>query len=131
QGNAALAAEDDRQFNPRSLVFSDQLFNGRAFELRASFLSHGYGAGGTRNGQVINPTLSGKLYLVLRSVSRSYYQYRKSWTRHLYNQGTKGEGYDLNQLLFLGDPSPMYSNVAGGYGVVAGYAQQAMQLPVR
>ncbi|WP_243636018.1 DUF4249 domain-containing protein [Hymenobacter edaphi] len=124
RGNPTLAAEDDAGFNPPSLVFSDQLFNGQRFELRAAF--HPNGAG-VRNGvpYAENP------YLVLRSVSRAYYRYRKSWTRHLYNQGTKGDTNDLNQLLFLGDPSAMYTNVRGGYGVVVGYAKETLLLRPR
>ena len=124
RGNAALTAEDDSGLNPKSLVFSDKLFNGQPFELRASFNST---SGGTRNGVPFTRPPR----LVLRSISRSYYQYRKSWTRHLYNQGSKGDTYDLNQLLFLGDPSTMYSNVSGGYGVVVGYAAQSVILPLR
>jgi hypothetical protein len=129
RGNAALVAEDDSGFNPASLVFSDKLFNGRSFELRASFLPNGASGGSAGT----PPAVSGNIYLVLRSVSWAYYQYRKSWTRHLYNQGVKDEeyGYDLNQLLFLGDPTTLYSNVSGGYGVVAGYSQQTVILPVR
>lgn len=124
RGNAALAAEDESGLNPKSLVFSDKLFNGHGFELRASFLPHrrGSGSGGPT-------TLPPRL--VLRSVSRAYYQYRKSWTRHLYNQGAKGDTYDLTQLLFLGDPSALYSNVNGGYGVVVGHAVQSIILPLR
>ena len=124
RGNAALTAEDDSGLNPKPLVFSDKLFNGRSFELRASFLPHSRGGGS--GGPTTRPPR-----LVLRSISRAYYQYRKSWTRHLYNQGSKGDTYDLNQLLFLGDPSTMYSNVNGGYGVVVGYAAQAVILPLR
>ncbi len=115
RGNAALTAEDDSGLNPKSLVFSDKLFNGRGFEPRASFEPHNRGSGSS--GPTTLPPR-----LVLRSISRAYYQYRKSWTRHLYNQGSKGDTYDLTQLLFLGDPSTMYSNVDGGYGVAVGYA---------
>ncbi|WP_035567847.1 DUF4249 domain-containing protein [Hymenobacter sp. IS2118] len=114
RGNAALVAEGDAEFSPGSLVFSDKLFNGQAFELRASFKPWSF-AGSER--------ILGEAFVSLRSISRSYYQYRKSWARHFYNQGTKGPGGDLNQLLFLGDPSRMYSNVNGGYGVVVGHAQ--------
>jgi hypothetical protein len=124
RGNAALTADDDSGLNPKSLVFSDELFNGRGFELRASFLPHSRGGGSS--GPTTRPPR-----LVLRSISRAYYQYRKSWTRHLYNQGSKGDTYDLNQLLFLGDPSTLYSNVSGGYGVVVGYAAQSVILPLR
>jgi hypothetical protein len=131
RGNAALAAEGDADFNPQSLVFSDRLFNGQAFELRASFSPSSRSSGGTNNGQPVPPRVSGQVYVVLRSVSRAYYQYRKSWTRHFYNQGTKGPGGDLNQLLFLGDPTCMYSNVAGGYGVVVGQTQVVRLLPLR
>jgi hypothetical protein len=130
RGNAALTAEDESSLNPKSLVFSDKLFNGQPFELRASFRTNGYSSGGFNNGQPTGPTTRPPR-LVLRSISRAYYQYRKSWTRHLYNQGSKGDTYDLNQLLFLGDPSTMYSNVSGGYGVVAGYAAQSVILPLR
>ncbi|GAA4018457.1 hypothetical protein GCM10022408_35290 [Hymenobacter fastidiosus] len=132
RGNAALAAEGDAEFSPGSLVFSDKLFNGQAFELRASFMPWSFSAGsGTVNGVPFGPRLSGEAFVSLRSVSRSYYQYRKSWTRHFYNQGTKGPGGDLNQLLFLGDPTRMYSNVKGGYGVVVGHAQTVRFLPKR
>ena len=124
RGNAALTAEDESGLNPKSLVFSDQLFNGRPFELRASFHPTN---GGTSNGVPFTRPPR----LVLRSVSRAYYQYRKSWTRHLYNQGAKGDTYDLTQLLFLGDPSTLYSNVIGGFGVVAGHSSQSIILPLR
>lgn len=130
RGNAALTAEDESSLNPKSLVFSDKLFNGRSFELRAAFLPHSRSSGGFNNGQPTGPTTRPPR-LVLRSISRAYYQYRKSWTRHRYNQGSKGDTYDLNQLLFLGDPSTMYSNVAGGYGVVVGYAAQSVNLRLR
>ncbi len=131
RGNAALAAEGDAEFNPGSLVFSDRLFNGQSFELRASFSPFSRIGSGVINGQPVGPRVSGNVYVELRSVSRAYYQYRKSWTRHFYNQGTKGPGGDLNQLLFLGDPTRMYSNVDMGYGVVVGHAQEARILPVR
>jgi hypothetical protein len=131
RGNAALEAEGDAEFNPTSLVFSDKLFNGQTFELRASFFPWGRSSGGIINGQPVGPQVSGEVVLHLRTVSRAYYQYRKSWTRHLYNQGVKGLGGDLNQLLFLGGPTQMYSNVAGGYGVVVGYAKESRILPLR
>jgi hypothetical protein len=131
RGNAALAAEGDADFEPASLVFSDKLFNGQAFELRASFIPYGRSTGGIFNGVPVLPAVTGEVYVVLRTVSRAYYQYRKSWTRHLYNQGSKGLDGSLNQLLFLGDPSRMYSNVGMGYGVVAGYAKDTKILPLR
>jgi hypothetical protein len=129
RGNAALTAEDDSGLNPKSLVFSDKLFNGRPFELRASFRATNVSSSSTNGQPPVITTRPPRL--VLRSISRAYYQYRKSWTRHLYNQGAKGDTYDLNQLLFLGDPSTMYSNVNGGYGVVVGYAAQSVILPLR
>lgn len=131
RGNAALAAEGDAEFNPGSLVFSDQLFNGQAFELRASFSPFSRIGGGTINGQTVGPRVAGDVYVELRSISCAYYQYRKSWTRHSYNQGTKGPGGDLNQLLFLGDPTRMYSNVNGGYGVAVSHAVVIRRLPPR
>lgn len=129
RGNAALTAEDDSGLNPKSLVFTDKLFNGRPFELRASFRATNVSSSSTNGQPPVVTTRPPRL--VLRSISRAYYQYRKSWTRHLYNQGSKGDTYDLNQLLFLGDPSTMYSNVSGGYGVMVGYAAQSVILPLR
>jgi len=131
RGNAALDAEGDAEFEPTSLVFSDKLFNGQSFELRASFSPFARIGGGIINGQPVGPRVAGEVYVVLRSVSRAYYQYRKSWTRHFYNQGTKGLGGGLNQLLFLGEPTRMYSNVDQGYGVIVGYAKETRRLPAR
>ena len=45
------------------------------------------------------------------------------------NQGTKGRGRQPLAFLFLGDPTRMYSNVTGGYGVVVGHSQNVRLLP--
>ena len=65
---------------------------------------------------------------LFKSCSLEYYQFRKSWTKHLYNQQTNASLDDPVQLLFLGDPVVLYSNVSGGYGVFAGY--NVIQLPI-
>jgi len=60
-------------------------------------------------------------YTSLRSISYSYYMYRKMYTRHIYNAGVQSDG--VINLLYVGDPIDMYSNITGGYGVVASYNQ--------
>lgn len=55
--------------------------------------------------------------LSLRSYSDVYYQYQNTLESHFQNQSD-----DL--ALFKGEPIDMYSNVKGGYGIVAGCAMR-------
>jgi len=117
----SLLSDGDLSYNPSTYYCSDNLFNGTH---KTVLLQKG--------GQVFlnfgTIFFDANYQKCFKSCSSEYYQFRKSWTKHLYNQQNNSSLDDPVQLLFLGDPVTLYSNVIGGYGVFAGY--NAIQLPV-
>ncbi|MBE9468357.1 MAG: DUF4249 family protein [Bacteroidetes bacterium] len=103
-----LLNEGDVDYLPSSLFFSDELFNGETYTLKVK-----------RGGYNTRFETNSGCYAELRSVSKSYYLYRKYYTRHVFNQQLQGE--DLRDFIFMGEPRSMYTNVVNGYGIFAGY----------
>ncbi len=92
-------------------VFSDALFDGTTYTLRINYEPDFYLY---VEGEDIDTNYD--LIVTLRSVSESYYNYRKDLTIHLDNQlGGIWEG--------VGQPTEMYSNINNGYGVFVAYSQ--------
>jgi len=108
--------EGDWGFNPRTIFFSDELFNGKKYDFNC-MPSHGISTSTTGDSLVYCE----RLRTSLRNTSYSYYKYRKSYTRHIYNSGIQTDG--LLNLISTGNPVDMYSNVNGGLGVVGSYNQ--------
>lgn len=88
--------------SPGTILFTDELFNGQQLDLNIFVSSY--------NTPII----------VLKNVSHTYYQYRKSTNIHFYNQNV--ERSDIYNM-FKGDPVELYSNVTNGLGIFAGYTQ--------
>jgi hypothetical protein len=118
----SLLTDGDLSYNPSTYYCSDLLFNG--------------------NHKILLLQKGGNVFLnfgiiffdanykrLFKSCSPEYYQFRKSWTKHLYNQQTNDPLDDPVNLLFFGDPVVLYSNVTGGYGVFGGYS--VIQLPIQ
>jgi hypothetical protein len=117
-----LKAEGDLNYKPVSIFFSDELFDGRSVKIATNILTYG---GGCYYG-VCDFDMKASKIAELRSISSSYYQYRKKWTRHLYNQGINlnvQDSEELRNFLFTGEPVNMYTNVQNGYGIFAGYSK--------
>ena len=74
------------------------------------------------------PTDAEDRYGILRTTSRAYYKYRKSWIRHSNNQQIGNQIEELLFMTLIGDPVPMYTNVEGGYGIFAAYNQTYYKL---
>jgi len=90
-------------YDAQTLMFSDELFIGKAYSFEIPFepLSNG-------------SRLDVKFY----SISKTYYDYKTSWYKHSYNQG----GRSLEFLIIdLGNPVQMFSNVKNGRGIFAAY----------
>jgi hypothetical protein len=99
--------EGDVAYQPTTHYFSDELFNGKNYNFSiVSGLSQNIGW---------QPTI------VLKSVSRNYYLYRKYLTRHLATQPTLD--LEVGALIFKSEPQPMYSNIKNGVGIFAGYCE--------
>ena len=90
-------------YDPSTILFSDELFNGTRYTL-------------TINYQQTELRVKNNLIVCLRAVSKDYYQYKKQLIKHLYNQ--ESDIWDGT-----GNPVQMYSNIQGGYGIFAGYSE--------
>ena len=92
----------------KSLLFSDQLFNGTSYTLKLNF----------RTPSAFfyeSNTLNEFDYILkFRNVSKHYYQYRNNLFIHLNNQ--ESDVWDGT-----GEPISVYSNVTNGLGIFAGY----------
>jgi len=119
-----LIAEGDIDYKPTSAYFSDKLFDGKEVIISMNIDTYG---GGWLNG--VCDFNGGDKIAELRAISYSYYQCRKKWTRHLYNQGIDLNIQDSDEFrafLFTGEPVNMYSNVENGYGIFIGYAKSSV-----
>lgn len=119
-----LIAEGDIDYKPTSAYFSDKLFDGKKVTISLNIDTYG---GGWLNG--ICDFGGGFKIAELRTISYSYFQYRKKWTQHLYNQGIDLNIQDSDEFrafLFTGEPVNMFSNVENGYGVFIGYAESSV-----
>jgi len=97
-------------YEPQSILFSDQLFDGEEVGIPISFSYPciDYNTGG-------NLETEFTVIVYFLSVTEEYYLYRKTLYKHLFSQHT-----DIwNGAI---EPINMYSNVRGGYGVLAGYS---------
>ena len=107
--NPIILNENILDYEPKSIVFSDTLFNGDMAEITLSFerpCSYVYG----------QPSVCEfDLIIYFSNITEEYYLYRKNLYKHLFSQHT---------IFWYGaiEPIQMYSNVNGGYGVFAGYS---------
>ena len=129
-----IRAEGLEEYGNKSLLFSDQLFNGDLAKLVFKYLPN-LSDGDIRS--LIDPQLleNQKHYALLRSVSQEYYNYRKAWTIHRYTQQREPAALqddplleDFSRFLFVGDPVEMSNAIEGGIGVFAGYSQTLQEL---
>jgi len=94
-----------------SIVFTDELFDGQQTSIKANYWIQ------TGEMPLIGegPEYGYTLFISLRSVSESYYNYIRK--QIIYQ-------YSLESNIFTGLPDPvhMYSNITGGYGIFAGYS---------
>jgi len=100
-----LLNEGDKNYFPTTFFFSDKLFDGQEYTLR---FRH----------RIQNSIQFG---VVLRSISKNYYMYRKYWTRHYFNQPTHEFGFE--GLIYKGESQAMFTNIVNGYGIFAGYVE--------
>lgn len=92
--------------SPGTILFTDELFNGQQLDLNIFVNSY--------NTPII----------VLKNVSRNYYEYRRSINIHFYNQNMERDDV---YTMFKGDPVELYTNVTNGLGIFAAYTQDIKQ----
>lgn len=109
-----LIDEGDLDYYPGALLISDKLFNGEDISIKFKMFGQIFNISG-------NPSTNWT-FVVLRSVSESYYKYKKYLLRHLYNQNNSNSIDDPLHLLFSSEPTNMYTNINNGYGIFVGYS---------
>jgi hypothetical protein len=114
--------EGDWDYSPTSIFFSDKLFNGKKQHLAFSITPGGY----SHVDDVWITDMEKDGYILLRSISKEYYMYRKYYTRHSYNANIHSDG--IQNLLFTGEPLDMYTNITGGLGVVAAFSSTTSKI---
>lgn len=98
-------------YHPESLVFTDELFDGKQTSVKANYW--------IQTGELPlvggGPEYSYRLYVSFRSISESYYNFIRKQVIYRYN-------LESNIFTGLPDPVQLYSNIKGGYGIFAGYS---------
>ena len=98
--------ENDIQYNPPFILFSDDLINGKKYNLKFNYIptiDH-YSEPANKNYKIV---------IQFNSISEEYYKYKKKLIRHFSAQNSS--------IWEPSEPAQMYSNVQGGYGIFAGY----------
>ncbi len=100
-----ITIEGDIYYYPETLLFCDDQFNGTQKTISIYF------------GNIDCAGCPAPEYIVqLRTISYTYYSYKKKLLRHLANQS--GDIWDGEA-----NPVKMYSNIENGYGIFASYYQ--------
>ncbi|MFA6482970.1 MAG: DUF4249 domain-containing protein [Bacteroidales bacterium] len=123
-----IQAEGILDYNPASFVFSDDLFNGRSYTLNMKMKNEGL-AQVSLHEPMINA--GNGTFLVLRSVSKTYYDFRKSWILHRRTQNRGAFNEEPLATILIGNPTPLYSNITNGYGIFAAYSQDFIQVEMK
>lgn len=86
------------------LFFSDRIINGNSFDLKFEFYPYW-------REKFYRNVLRVKLIIELHSVTKDFFLYASSYSRHINTQG----------ITFL-EPSQVYNNISKGFGIFAGYS---------
>ena len=108
-----------------TFVFTDGKLDKQKGAVHVKF-SYGNAGGGTYTSALGNPwDIMGPQaeYTALRSVSKSYYLFRKSYYIYVTNQELfqKWDPSDPFSVLINTNPSDVFTNIKNGYGIVAAY----------
>lgn len=120
----SILADGNRDYNPRTIYFSDAQFHGN--EDITVTVNLRYAAYTTLSNGTLQPL--NDYYVTVRHITEEYYNYLKSHTVHFFNQNYTQHTRDPLTLMFQGDPVPLYTNVDNGYGIVGAYRQTTAQL---
>ena len=94
----------------KSLLFSDELFNGENRSIEINYYPLSYS-----NNTLVDPNYSA--IVCVRNVSENYFNYKKDLAIHSYGAA------EFDFWSVTGNPVPMSSNIKDGYGVFAGYTE--------
>lgn len=85
-------------------------------------MMNGFTGGGTFSSPVV-PLINNLHGAVLRTVSKSYYEYRASWGKHQFFKNDSSKIDDWIYIPLIGEPQDMFSNIENGLGIFVAYTQ--------
>jgi hypothetical protein len=94
----------------QGLIFSDNYFDGKTYQLEVRFMSQNYY-------DPDFPPPPSDYYAILRSVNREYYLYFTSKDKH-----------QVSAFNPFAEPAPVFNNIQNGFGIFAGYSSQTIKL---
>lgn len=121
-----LDNEDNNAYEPFSFFFSDNLIEGKKYQMNMQMEAGGW-SDTIHDDLNLNFVIDGyENYLIFRTVSKQYYDFQKLWTKHRYNQNIirRSENRPNEQLFLFGEISPLNSNIKNGYGIFVAYQEQ-------
>ncbi|MEM7657018.1 MAG: DUF4249 domain-containing protein [Bacteroidota bacterium] len=118
----AILAEETgifpHRFGSSGFLFSDATFNGEEYEVQLSFP--------TDQDPMTYVPSNQRNWLGLHHLDPHYFRYQKSLKLHLRNQASNavfGPGdFDFIELIQIGQPTELYSNVENGLGILASFS---------
>ena len=113
-----VLADSEISYNPRSIFFSNTLFQSDTTHV---VISKGSVSNATPFTNCDNNIIYQDFKIPTKTLSKEYYLFLKTWVKHRFNQNSDVNLEDPFSLMFQGEPIEMYSNVVGGYGVFAGF----------
>jgi hypothetical protein len=125
EADACIANEKYLNSYFSTFVFFDENIDRQKGTVHVKFI-YGYAGGGAYSSALGNPSdIMGPEaeYTALRSISKSYYLFRKSYYIYITNQELfqKWDPSDPFSVLINTNPSDVFTNVKNGYGIVAAY----------
>jgi hypothetical protein len=110
-------------FNSASFLFSDASIADGDYTISMRMISGLYYGGNYK--EPIITIRDDANAVVLRTVSKAYFDYRCSWEKHKYfkNDIAKVESWTL--IIMQGEPQEMYNNIENGLGIFVSYNQSA------
>jgi hypothetical protein len=121
-----LNNENDYAFEPFTFFFSDELINGQRYEMN---MEMEYSAWNDTIHDDLNLDFvidNYENYLVFRTISKTYYDFQKSWAKHRSNQNIVtfyNNMPDVGMATFS-EVQPLYTNIKNGYGIFVAYQEQ-------
>lgn len=110
-----------------SFLFNNKSINSQDYTLKFTARPYGTGSYTTYKESLFFNKMIGDV-AVLRTISKSYFDYRLSWSKHKMFQNDSMKIEYLITLPLLGEPSEMYSNIENGLGVFIAYNQHYLKI---
>jgi hypothetical protein len=117
-----ISSSNSNEFNFCTYLFNDAALSEGRYTLRMK-MNKGRRGSGEYNFPLLRNCPKKCRAVVLRRVSRAYYDYQNAWGKHIHHQNNDEKIDDIIFLPLIGETSEMYSNVENGFGVFVTYNQ--------